>query len=261
MAFKSQGAKPLRIFKETAHLLRSGILKKEPSWYRVVASVPPSAVLVRTVPVDFDSSPPGVLQEKHQQASRKSKKSKRFFQPGHIHYLEDDLRKTFFSDHPWELARPRILVEDDGNDSRRYDWCKLQQPGRALDGESVIRRQMWLMENEGLFKKAAYDLARREFYRLRMRSDIERRIAIEEARSVGAFFGKTHLQVGLELEGRVLAAWRIKAQEAVARKQQRIEAIVGPNNASPDDDIVDEEATLPLDIAASTAESLGKAKD
>ncbi|KAK6535105.1 mitochondrial ribosomal small subunit component [Orbilia ellipsospora] len=232
-----RGAKPLRIYKETVQLLNSGIIQKEPPWYRVVAAVPPSTVLVRTAPVKFDP----VQKEGHQQA-KISKKSKRFFRPEHIRYVEDDLRKTFFADHPWELARPRILVENDGRDGLRYDWSKLQQLGKPLDGESVIQRQMWLMgENESLSKKSAYDIARKEFYKIRMRSDIERRIAAEEARSVGAYFGKSHIQVGLELEEHTLATWRTKAESAVARKQQKMEALTGPGGA--EDDSVDEDAT------------------
>lgn len=193
--------------------------------------------MIRTTPVEFDTPPQGDVKA----VSRKVKKSKKFFRPRYIQYPEDDLRKTFFADHPWELARPRILVEDSGNDGLNYDWSRLQQPGKALDGESVIQRQMWLMENEKLSKSAAYDVARKEFYRLRMRSDIERRIAAEEARSVGAFFGKSHLQVGLELEEKALLAWKVKAQEAVARRQQRIEAMANPGSI--DTDVGDEDAT------------------
>ncbi|EPS43209.1 hypothetical protein H072_2792 [Dactylellina haptotyla CBS 200.50] len=232
-----QGANPLRIYKDTAQLLSSGILRKEPPWYRVVASVPPSTILIRTAPVEFEPNQASHRQE-NRQIYRPSKKSKKFFRPGHVRYPEDDLRKTFFSDHPWELARPRILVEDDGDDGLKYDWSKLQQPGKALDGESVIQRQLWLMKNQELSKKSAYDMARREFYKIRMRSDIERRIAAEEAKSVGAFFGKSYLQIGLELEEQTLAIWKTKAQSAVVKRQQRIEAMTGPSSV--DEDAADE---------------------
>ncbi|KAK6499186.1 mitochondrial ribosomal small subunit component [Arthrobotrys conoides] len=247
----SQGSKPLRVYKETTQLLRLGILGKEPPWYQVVASVPPSTILIRTTPVEFNLLP----QDGPDTIGKNVKKSKRFFRPRNIQYPEDDLRKKFFADHPWELARPRILVEDGGNDSLNYDWSKLQQPGRALDGESVIQRQMWLMEEENgnLSQSAAYDLARKEFYRLRMRSDIERRIAAEEARSVGAFFGKTHLQVGLELEEKALLAWKVKAQEAVARRQQRIEAMANPGSI--DTEVGDEDGTTDSPSLASVPEA------
>ena len=60
------------------------------------------------------------------------------FQPQHIVYPEDQLRSNFFKDHPWELARPRLLVENDGKDFMRYDWSKMQQPGKALNGERFV---------------------------------------------------------------------------------------------------------------------------
>ncbi len=45
------------------------------------------------------------------------------------------LRREFFKDHPWELARPRMLLEDDGKDSQKTDWSHLQQKEKALGGE------------------------------------------------------------------------------------------------------------------------------
>jgi small subunit ribosomal protein S23 len=60
------------------------------------------------------------------------------FQPQRIVYPEDELRTRFFQDHPWELARPRILVESDGKDFMRYDWSKIQQVGKQLDGERLV---------------------------------------------------------------------------------------------------------------------------
>ena len=45
------------------------------------------------------------------------------------------LRKEFFKDHPWELARPRLIIEDDGKDSQTTDWAQIQQKQKALTGE------------------------------------------------------------------------------------------------------------------------------
>lgn len=133
-----QGARPLHIYKETTRLLQSGILRKEPPWYSVVGAIPPSTILIRTPPVKFESS-----QEKREAGpihtkSRGVKKSQQFLKPGHVHYPEDDLRRIFFSDHPWELARPRIIVENFGNDCLAYDWSRIQQPGRELNGERYV---------------------------------------------------------------------------------------------------------------------------
>ena len=52
-----------------------------------------------------------------------------------MYYEEDQLRQQFFGDHPWELARPRIVLEDDGKDYARFDWSKMLQKNKKLDGE------------------------------------------------------------------------------------------------------------------------------
>ncbi|KAK3304125.1 mitochondrial ribosomal protein S25, partial [Chaetomium strumarium] len=130
------------------------------------------------------------------------------FRPTKIVHPEDQLRQEFYRDHPWELARPKLVLELDGQDARYRDWSKgLRQPGMALSGESVVQRQLWLMEARDMPKQQAYDVARKEFYKLRQQEEIERRIAVEEARHYGAYFGKNNLQVGMELEDQVYEHW------------------------------------------------------
>lgn len=68
-----------------------------------------------------------------------------------------------------------------------------------------------------LTKEQAYDIARREFYRLRREEDIERRVAREEARMVGAYFGKSALQVGMELEDEQYEIWKKWAASEIAK--------------------------------------------
>jgi small subunit ribosomal protein S23 len=155
----------------------------------------------------------------------RTKKASRIFQPVEIRYEEDELRKEFFKHHPWELARPRILLENDGKDYLKNNWKSMQQSHRSLDGErsvvldqylweadvddySVIQRQLWLLHNiPNMTKGEAYDQARREFYQLRMREDIERRVAREEAEAYGAYWGKSNLEVGMELEDKEYNRW------------------------------------------------------
>lgn len=68
--------------------------------------------------------------------SRKGKKASKAFQPVKLVYEEDSLRRTFFSDHPWELARPRVLSEESGDEWRGWDWSRgIRQRGKRLDGE------------------------------------------------------------------------------------------------------------------------------
>lgn len=78
-------------------------------------------------------------------------------------------------------------------------------------GETVVAY------SEPLTKAQAYDIARKEFYTIRQHEGIERRIAQEEARMVGAYFGKNMLQVGMELEDKTYDSWKAWAQAESAK--------------------------------------------
>lgn len=76
-----------------------------------------------------------------------------------------------------------------------------------------------MQNGQGMSKEQAYDTARKEFYDIRQQQDIERRIAQEEARMVGAYFGKSRLEVSVELEDVVYEKWK-KWAEGEAQKLQ-----------------------------------------
>ena len=119
--------RPLRVHQTVTQLLAAEKLKVPPAWYDTVGSIAPSQALVRTQPFQHH--------ERSNQPRAKARKPSRSFQPTQIVYPEDQLRKEFFSDHPWELARPRMVLEVDGKDAERCDWSKMSQTGRALSGE------------------------------------------------------------------------------------------------------------------------------
>jgi small subunit ribosomal protein S23 len=110
------------------------------------------------------------------------------------------------------------------------------------------------MENGGKSKVEAYDAARKEFYDLRMQEDIERRVAVEEARAVGATFGKSYIDIGIELEEKALNQWKEKAIALLQLKRGRQAAFSG---ASEEEDVpaATPESVLetPEDDAAATA--------
>ena len=120
--------RPQRVHQAATLLLGTEKLANAPSWYNVIGSFPPAQTLVRTQPLE------------HRERPRKSKirKPSKLFQPRNIVYPEDRLRSEFFRDHPWELARPRIVLENDGTDARPRRWDTIQQEGRQLDGERYI---------------------------------------------------------------------------------------------------------------------------
>ncbi|KGQ00888.1 37S ribosomal protein S25, mitochondrial [Paracoccidioides lutzii Pb01] len=208
-------------------------------WLDVMADIPPASILVRNqaqphpvvkqrVKTVQGESKPQIEITTPTGQNLASKKPRRIFQPKEIRYEEDELRKEFFRDHPWELARPRVVLENDGNDHQRYNWQRIQQPGKRLDGESVVQRQLYLLNNvPDMTKGAAYDIARHEFYQLRLQEDVERRVAQEEALATGAYFGPDMHTVGMELENQEYEKWKVWAESEIQAMEQRLAAFTG----------------------------------
>ncbi|KAI9706251.1 MAG: mitochondrial ribosomal small subunit component [Bogoriella megaspora] len=140
-----------RVHQAATQLLASQRIKNPPSWYQILSDVPPPQRLVRPAIrpdrlANLSASAPvssQKLRRKHlRKWARKPKRPSRMFQPLNLDYPDDDLRKEFFSDHPWELAKPRVVLENDGRDAQKWDWSLgIQQPGKPTDGESVVQRQ------------------------------------------------------------------------------------------------------------------------
>jgi small subunit ribosomal protein S23 len=139
----------LRVRQTALRQKANGKITKLPPWVDVVADIPPAQVLVRNQPIQHQlvrqrvktlpgSSKPQIVFETDDKHKPKSKKPSRLFQPVEIKYEEDQLRKEFFRDHPWELARPRVVLESSGKDYEKYDWSRLQQRGKKLDGERYV---------------------------------------------------------------------------------------------------------------------------
>ncbi len=84
-----------------------------------------------------------------------------------------------------------------------------------------MQRQKWLLENQsGITHAEAYDQARKEFYQVRYEEDVARRVAKEEALAVGAQFGKSYMEIGMELEDRQYEEWRAWALSETIRVEQ-----------------------------------------
>ncbi|KAL5120581.1 mitochondrial ribosomal small subunit component [Pleosporales sp. CAS-2024a] len=209
--------RPLRVRQTAQALLDARRTSALPLWHAIVGDIPPAETLARPV-----LRAPKV---------RHGRRASRLFTPLPIAYPEDKLRADFFGDHPWELARPRLIVEDSGNDAKGYDWSTIRQPGKQLDGESVVQRQMWLMQHKKLSKASAYDVARREFYEHRHRAEVRARIAKEEALHVGAYFAKGPLEIGMELEDRSWENWKLWASQQIEEGQAtRAQMFSGPED-------------------------------
>ncbi|KAF2662145.1 mitochondrial ribosomal protein [Lophiostoma macrostomum CBS 122681] len=221
--------RPLRVRSMAKALVDTRRIPALPAWYNIVGDIPPGETLARPV-------------QRAPHAKGKSRKPSRMFQPMPIRYPEDKLRQTFFGEHPWELARPRLVVEDSGNDAKNHDWSSIVQPGKQMDGESVVQRQMWLMKHQHMSKPEAYDQARREFYRHRHLEEIRRRVAKEEALHVGAYFGKGPNEIGMALEDTAFENWKAWAAQQIEEEQQmRAQMFSGPVAAEETNELNEDE--------------------
>lgn len=235
-----------------ARMLKRGKKEAHPPWFHVIGTIPPAQILTR---------PP--MQKK----ASKSRRSSKIFKPLNITPVEDKLRWEFFNDHPWELARPRVVLENDGLDHTRWEWghalCRpvaaandaaakqrvldwdrqhITQASRPLNGEAVVQRQQWLMHNENISEPAAYDKARKEFYRARHRQEIEQKVAKEEALFYGGIFGMSAIEVGMQLEDKAFEDFRTSAIERIAaRKQSQMPTMIEEEELQ---DIVEDETAV-----------------
>jgi small subunit ribosomal protein S23 len=116
---------PLRVRQTAKALVDTKRINGLPSWYYIVGDIPVGETLARPV-------------QRSPKIRGKARKASRLFQPLPITYPEDQLRSDFFGDHPWELARPRLVVEDSGNDAKSHDWSRIVQPSKQLDGERCV---------------------------------------------------------------------------------------------------------------------------
>jgi len=138
---RGRNLKPARVYQTASRLLESHSISQPPVWFKTIGSIPPGEILTRTQPV----------QHREPKINSRIRKPSKMFKPQPIEYEEDQLRREFYSDHPWELARPKIVLENDGKDGQRCDWSRIQQLGRPLNGE---RYRLW----DKTFKRALLNI-------------------------------------------------------------------------------------------------------
>lgn len=243
---------PLRVRSRALADLQAGRTSVPPVWINIIKEVPPAQVLTRQQPQKHPVSqirtrtlPSGQTEQYAIIApSRKPKsyKPSRLFAPVEIKYEEDQLRKQFFQDHPWELARPRMVLETSGNQHANSDYSKgLLQPMVPLSGESVVQRQKYLLENvPDITIEQAYDIARREFYTLRRQEAIRRRIAKEEALHMGADTEKSILQWSMQIENKHYDDWEEWSRSQVVELIHKNAAFSGEALPSPEQTLVND---------------------
>ncbi|ODQ81505.1 hypothetical protein BABINDRAFT_11639 [Babjeviella inositovora NRRL Y-12698] len=220
----TQARKALNVLESTSAFVKAGLLEKPPVWMKVVASNPPqkdfTKFALRTKQQTTSEKPTHKLYRTRTDPHAAKTK---FFKPQKLRFLEDDLRKLFFQQHPWELARPKNIIENTGDDEAFLDWDTIKQVLKPLDGESVVQRTLHLVKNKDnkLSMIEAYDQARLEFYRARIEQEIEQQVTLEESSMYGAVFTKSSTDLGFEAEAPKIAKWKEEALEQTSLFQTR----------------------------------------
>lgn len=143
MAYK---APPTQIAKHVSNLIKGNLVKKPPVWLSVVQNIPPGPSIIRSqnpeVNVSGQTDIEQQLLSKPAQPKRLRHSQKHLRtpppRPRAIVYPEDKLRRQFYKDHPFELSRPKVLVENDLG-INRTDYSKLMLDGMhpsQIDGEA-----------------------------------------------------------------------------------------------------------------------------
>lgn len=118
---------PTQVHQQASRLLKGSFIRKPPQWYDPVLENPPIPLPARAPPRRTTFDAPTV---KRTVAPRKTPGPR----PLPVMYLEDEVRRQFFRDHPFETFRPVTLVEggaiEEENPIRGKDWTRLRQRGR-----------------------------------------------------------------------------------------------------------------------------------
>ncbi|KAF9583989.1 mitochondrial ribosomal small subunit component [Lunasporangiospora selenospora] len=214
---------PAKIHGYVTKLIKASLIKRPPVWYAATTLAPPSPTFLRerdpsskatgaahpfeAKAAKASGAAESTITSKELTRSARSQKHLRWKseRPKLIVYPEDRLRRRFYEDHPWELRRPRCLVESTG-DGTRHDWSSLLQKGRSiadLTGEDVIRYQLYLIST-GKSEREAYSTATSEFYLYRAQEETEARAAKAQAMAFGLQPRRSFVMNGLKREEEAL---------------------------------------------------------
>ena len=144
MAFR---APPNGLAKHVSNMLKGNLMKNQPVWLPVVQAIPPGPSIIRSqnpeVNVNGQTDLETSVLAKPRTNTHRLRHSEKHLRtppprPRAIVYPEDRLRRQFFKDHPFELAKPKVLVENDLG-INRTDFSKLMLDGMhpsQIDGEA-----------------------------------------------------------------------------------------------------------------------------
>ncbi|QPG75356.1 hypothetical protein FOA43_002709 [Brettanomyces nanus] len=215
------------VLQRTSEYLESGLVTKQPAWYRVLAYHPPvknhtktiRPLVLRKIKEEEVSTLKKIMSHNkgdlfYKTRLRPKHMAANFLKPQKLHFIEDDLRDLFYKQHPWELADPKSLIENENSiDLEKLDWSTMRQYTKKLDGESVVQRTIYLMKNEDQLLLNAFEQSKYEYYRLKIEDETEINVAEEQGEMFGAVYGKSMVEYGFDKEMEVLSKWKEDAVE------------------------------------------------
>lgn len=213
-----------QVHQQVSRLMRGDLIKREPVWYRAVLDNPPLSLPAKAPPARtaYDKKPS--LEE--QKAYPKNPK------PLPIHYIEDDIRRQFFRDHPFEAFRPRTLIESDrieaANPVRGQMWTRLRQRGRNPSTEDAVQYAVNLYQWHSVPLSEAYARAVAQFRALKSEHHVATSFAAIEAERLGGVFLPSELDRSFDKEKQALETWQKKEErdEGALAARKRWKAIV-----------------------------------
>ncbi|KAJ3784574.1 mitochondrial ribosomal protein S25-domain-containing protein [Lentinula aff. detonsa] len=213
-----------QVHQQVSRLMRGEVIK-EPAWYAAVLDNPPLPLPPKSPPnrTAFDL--------KQQKTSVKSKPKAKPYgpKPFPVYYLEDDIRRQFFRDHPFEAFRPITLAEGQGIEAEHpitgAEWTRLRQRGRNPSPDDAIQFTLNLHQHHKVPLSYAYARAIAQFRALRSERHIALTMAIHEAENLGAVWQNSEIAHGFQKEIKSLASWERQSEldegAMAARKRWR----------------------------------------
>ena len=124
-----------RVHQQASRLIREGYFKREPAWYRAVLDHPP-------LPLPAREPAPRTRFDAPERVPLVRPSDSKTVRPLPIEYVEDEVRRQFFRDHPFEAFRETSLVEGATVQSehpiRGVEWRRLRQRGRNPSPEECV---------------------------------------------------------------------------------------------------------------------------
>lgn len=207
---------PSRVLQTTKALVKAKLIE-EPRWLKAAEKHPNTDNFLRcSHPIAYDSPLPSENRKRSTATTmalsscvpirgKVTMRKTRFRPPTppRIVYPEDKLRRRFFKDHPFELARPVCLIEKDGRSESNWDKVLAADKSFRITNEDIIKAQLKLI-SQGFSRAEAYERVTKELSLHRVHEETENMLAQNQAKIFGARLRKDAIELGIEAEERNL---------------------------------------------------------